>query len=102
MRHRHDVGARQHDVVDAPLAQIENVAQQAAFGGREAGDVGSFCTEDGFEIGAQRAGFPAEHRADDAPEPALAIARDLDRARHGNGEVSGRLSAPVRVGLWHG
>jgi hypothetical protein len=79
--HVDDVGARNHDVADAALAQTEDVLEHPALFRREAGFAGRHGIEDVLEVGADRVRSPAEHRAQHAGEPAAAFRARRDRHR---------------------
>ena len=105
--HGDDVRARHHHVLDPPLAQAEDVLEHRALFRRKPGFAGSAGLEHHLEVGANRAGLPAEPGAQHPHEPAGAVPGGLADAGHGNGELvalaagAGRLVATGRVGLRH-
>ena len=97
--HRDDVGARHHDVVDAALAQPEDVLEHPALVRREAEFAGRHGVEHLAQIGA-RVRPAAEQRAEHARQPALVRAQpELEPAsRRGS---SGAASVELGVdGSW--
>jgi hypothetical protein len=106
--HRDDVGARYHDVGDPPLAQCQDVLEHRAFFRREAGVAVRAGLEHDLEVGADRAGLPAEHGAQDAGEPALVRIARLVGGGHRDRQVAdlggrlGRLAGFRRFALSHG
>ena len=77
--HGDDVGARHHDVVDAPFAQPKNILEHGAFFRREAGFARRAFFEHFLQIGADRTGPPAERARAATCEntPSLASLRSL-------------------------
>src|ERR1017187_641721 len=69
--HGDDVGAGDHNVADAALAQPQDVLEHPAFFRRKAGFAGRHGVEHVLEIGA-RVWLPAEQRAKHARHPAFA------------------------------
>jgi hypothetical protein len=68
-----DVGARNHDVSDTPLAQTQDVPEHPAFFGREAGFARAHGIEDILEVSAGSMRLPAEQCAHRAHEPILLL-----------------------------
>ena len=67
--HRHDIGARHHDVVDALVAELEDILQDGALGLGEVGRFGAaFALEGDFEVIAQRHGPQRQKRLDAVPD----------------------------------
>ena len=92
--HRDDVGARHHDVVDPALAQRQDVLEHGALFRREAGFAGARRFEHDFEVGAGRTALPAEQRARQAREEAIALARPVARGT-GTGRLRWSFEAPA-------
>ena len=80
--HGDDVGARHHDVVDPALAQRQDVLEHGALFRRDAGLAGHRGFQHDFDVGAGRAGLPAEQRAREADKESFAIGSDRWRHRH--------------------
>jgi hypothetical protein len=70
--HGDDVGARNHDVDGAPLAQAEDVLQHRDFARRQA-NIGCAALEHFAQIGAKRFRLPAEQCPYRTREPAFAV-----------------------------
>ncbi len=83
--HGDDVAARHHDVLDPALAQRQDVADHGALFRRDAGFAGAGRFEHHFDVGAGRAVLPAEQRAREPREEAVALGRP--RAATGTGRL---------------
>src|SRR3954447_8361307 len=85
--HGNDVGARNHDIHDAPFAQTEDVLEHDALGRGKAG-LARAVLEHIPQVGTDRARFPAEHRPQRASEPALSgLAGGWARSWHQRGQI---------------
>ena len=81
-----DVGARNHDVADPPLAQAEDVLEHPALFRRKAGFAGAHGFKNIREVRAHCARFPAEQCAQRAHEPAVTA---FLRWRHRHRQIAG-------------
>ena len=72
--HRDDVAARHHDVLDPAPAQRQDVADHGALFRRHAGFAGAGGLQHHLDVGAGRSVPPAEQRASEPREEAVAVA----------------------------
>ena len=105
--HGDDVAARHHDVLDPAPAQRQDVLDHGALFRRDAGFAGAGGFEHHLDVGPGRAVLPAEQRARDPREKAVAVGVGLPADRHRQValivQAVGRLSRTTgRIRVSHG